>query len=57
MQREIDSLKADMDKEKSSQRSKLSRVLNSIGIATTLFVPGFTPKLIGAGISMASNFV
>ncbi|XP_058604769.1 guanylate-binding protein 1-like [Onychostoma macrolepis] len=57
MQSEIDSLKADMNKENSSQRSKLRQVLNSIGIATTMLAPGFTPKLIGVGISMASNFV
>ncbi|XP_052403554.1 guanylate-binding protein 1 [Carassius gibelio] len=57
MQSEINRLKADMDKEKSSQHSKFGQVLNCIGIATTALAPGFTPKLVGVGISMASNFV
>uniref|UniRef100_A0A671K1B9 Guanylate-binding protein 1-like n=1 Tax=Sinocyclocheilus anshuiensis TaxID=1608454 RepID=A0A671K1B9_9TELE len=56
MQSEINSLKADMDKEKSSQHSILGRVLNCIGTATTWLMPGFTPKLIGVGISLLSNF-
>ncbi|XP_073705193.1 guanylate-binding protein 2-like [Garra rufa] len=57
MQSEIDSLKAEMVKDKSSQPSKLGRALNCIGMATTLLAPGFTPKMIGVGISMVSNFV
>lgn len=57
MQSEINSLKAEMEKEKSSQPSKLGQALNRIGMATTLLAPGFPLKLIGVGISLASNFV
>ncbi|XP_016150671.1 guanylate-binding protein 1-like [Sinocyclocheilus grahami] len=56
IQSEINSLKADMNKEKSSQHSILGCVLNCIGTATTWLMPGFTPKLIGVGISLASNY-
>ncbi|RXN34793.1 guanylate-binding 1-like protein [Labeo rohita] len=47
MQSEINSLKAEMEKEKSSQPSKLGQALNRIGMATTLLAPGFPLKLIG----------
>ncbi|KAK2900652.1 hypothetical protein Q8A67_008767 [Cirrhinus molitorella] len=55
MQREIDSLKGDIAKQEPSQRSTVSKVLDGIGTAATLFLPGFVPKLAGVGLSLFSK--
>ncbi|XP_048066573.1 guanylate-binding protein 1-like [Megalobrama amblycephala] len=55
MQSEIDSLKADMNKEEMSQPSTTSKVLDVVGTAATLFLPGFVPKLAGFGLSLLSK--
>ncbi|XP_058604645.1 guanylate-binding protein 1-like [Onychostoma macrolepis] len=55
MQREIDSLKTDMNKQETSQPSTASKVLDGIGTAATLFLPGFVPKLAGIGLSLFSK--
>ncbi|KAA0718773.1 Guanylate-binding protein 6 GTP-binding protein 6 [Triplophysa tibetana] len=54
MQRDIDSLKADIKKEDASKPSTLSRVIDGIGTAATFVLPGFVPKAIGAGLSFIS---
>ncbi|XP_073705733.1 guanylate-binding protein 2 [Garra rufa] len=55
MQREIDSLKGDMNKQETSQRSTVSQVVDGIGTAASLFLPGFVPKLAGFGLSLISR--
>ncbi|XP_073692971.1 guanylate-binding protein 1-like [Garra rufa] len=55
MQREIDSLKGDMNKQETSQRSTVSKVVDGIGTAASLFLPGFIPKLAGFGLSLFSK--
>ncbi len=55
MQCEIDSLKTDMNKQETSQPSTVSKVLDGIGTAATLFLPGFVPKLAGVGLSWFSK--
>ncbi|KAK9979972.1 hypothetical protein ABG768_013374 [Culter alburnus] len=55
MQSEIDSLKADMNKEETSQPSTTSKVLDVVGTAATLFLPGFIPKVAGFGLSLLSK--
>ncbi|XP_059357404.1 guanylate-binding protein 1-like [Carassius carassius] len=55
MQREIDSLKSDMNKQETSQPSTVSRVMDGIGTAATLLLPGFIPKLAGVGLSLLSK--
>ncbi len=55
MQREIDSLKTDMNKQETSQPSTMSKVLDGIGTAATFFLPGFVPKLAGVGLSLFSK--
>ncbi|KAG1934977.1 guanylate-binding protein 1 isoform X1 [Pimephales promelas] len=55
MQREIDSLKADMNKQETSQPSTMSKVLDGIGTAAALFLPGFIPKAAGIGLSWLSK--
>lgn len=55
MQRDINRLKADITKEDESKPSTLSRVLDGIGTAATLVLPGFIPKVIGAGLSFFSR--
>ncbi|XP_050980226.1 guanylate-binding protein 1 isoform X1 [Labeo rohita] len=55
MQREIDSLKGDMNKQETSQRSTTSKVLDCVGTAASLLLPGFVPKAIGFGVSLLSK--
>lgn len=55
MQSEIDSLKADMNKQETSQPSTVSKVLDGIGTAAALFLPGFIPKAAGIGLSWLSK--
>ncbi|XP_067217981.1 guanylate-binding protein 1-like [Chanodichthys erythropterus] len=55
MQREIDSLKADMNKQETSQPSTMSKVVDGIGTAATLFLPGFIPKAAGVALSWLSK--
>ncbi|XP_067218606.1 guanylate-binding protein 1-like isoform X2 [Chanodichthys erythropterus] len=55
MQSEIDSLKADMNKQETSQPSMLSQVVDGIGTAATLFLPGFIPKVAGVALSWLSK--
>ncbi|ROJ35278.1 Guanylate-binding protein 1 [Anabarilius grahami] len=55
MQSEIDSLKADMNKQETSQPSTTSKVLDVVGTAATLFLPGFIPKVAGFGLSLLSK--
>ncbi|XP_052387402.1 guanylate-binding protein 1 [Carassius gibelio] len=55
MQREIESLKADMNKQETSQRSTLSKVVDGIGTAATFLLPGFIPKAVGLGMSWLSK--
>lgn len=56
MQREIDSLKNNIIKEDTSKPSTLSRVIDGIGTTAALVLPGFVPKVIGAGLSLLSRF-
>nr|XP_055059162.1 guanylate-binding protein 1 [Misgurnus anguillicaudatus] len=55
MQREIDSLKADMRREEVSQPSVFGTVLDTVGTAATMFLPGFVPKVAGMGLSFLSK--
>ncbi|XP_077078036.1 guanylate-binding protein 3 isoform X2 [Siphateles boraxobius] len=55
MQSEIESLKADMNKQETSQPSTTSKILDGIGTAATLFLPGFVPKVAGFGLSLLSK--
>ncbi|XP_043076971.1 guanylate-binding protein 1 [Puntigrus tetrazona] len=55
MKSEIDRLKSDMNKQETSQPSTISKVLDGIGTAATLFLPGFVPKLAGFGLSLVSK--
>ncbi|XP_051555404.1 guanylate-binding protein 1-like [Myxocyprinus asiaticus] len=55
MQREIESLKADISKDKESQPSIVSTVLDGMGTAATMFLPGFIPKAVGIGLSFLSK--
>ncbi|XP_016343808.1 guanylate-binding protein 1-like [Sinocyclocheilus anshuiensis] len=55
MQREVDSLKGDMNKQETSQRSTLSKVVDGIGTAATFLLPGFVPKAVGFGLSLLSK--
>ncbi|XP_051990667.1 guanylate-binding protein 1 [Xyrauchen texanus] len=55
MQREIDSLKADISKGKESEPSIVRNVLDGLGSAATMVLPGFIPKAIGVGLSFLSK--
>lgn len=55
MQREINSLKTDMNKQEESKPSTMRKVLDGIGTAATLFLPGFIPKAVGVGLSFLSR--
>ncbi|KAK7159589.1 hypothetical protein R3I94_005819 [Phoxinus phoxinus] len=55
MQSEIDSLKADMNKQETSQPSTMSKVLDGVGTAATFLLPGFVPKVAGIGLSWLSK--
>ncbi|KAL0201266.1 hypothetical protein M9458_004453, partial [Cirrhinus mrigala] len=55
MQREIDSLKGDMNKQEPSQRSTVSKVMDGVGTAAALLLPGFVPKVAGIGLSWLSK--
>ncbi|XP_051738799.1 guanylate-binding protein 1-like [Ctenopharyngodon idella] len=55
MQSEIDSLKTDMNKQETSQPSTTSKVMDIVGTAASLFLPGFVPKVAGFGLSLLSK--
>ncbi|XP_699217.3 guanylate-binding protein 3 [Danio rerio] len=55
MQKEINSLKTDMSKQEESKPSTMRKVLDGIGTAATLFLPGFIPKAAGIGLSFLSR--
>lgn len=55
MQREIESLKADISKDKESKPSTVSTVLDVMGTAAAMVLPGFIPKVIGTGLSFLSK--
>ncbi|XP_016385411.1 guanylate-binding protein 1-like [Sinocyclocheilus rhinocerous] len=57
MQREVDSLKGDMNKQETSQRSTLSKVVDGIGNMATFLLPGFVPKAVGFGLSLLSKLL
>ncbi|XP_072541476.1 guanylate-binding protein 1-like [Salminus brasiliensis] len=57
MQKEIDSLKREMEKDSESKQSTLSKVVESVGMAAGLFLPGFAAKAIGFGATLLSRFL
>ncbi|CAM4589258.1 unnamed protein product [Leuciscus chuanchicus] len=56
MQREIDSLKAEMNEQETSQPSTVSKVMDGIGTAAAFVLPGFIPKVAGMGLSLLSRW-
>ncbi|XP_036418328.1 guanylate-binding protein 1 [Colossoma macropomum] len=56
MQKEIESLKHEMKKEGESERSTFSKVVDTVGTAAALFLPGIVPKAIGLGASFLSKW-
>ncbi|KAI5092913.1 guanylate-binding protein 1 [Silurus meridionalis] len=57
MNKEIESLKEEMKSEDESNRSTLSKIVDGVGIAASLFLPGFIPKAAGFGISFLSRYI
>ncbi|GAA6099342.1 guanylate-binding protein 1 isoform X1, partial [Tachysurus ichikawai] len=55
MNREIESLKGEMKTEDESKRSTLSKVVDTLGTAATLFLPGIIPKVAGISASFLSR--
>ncbi|XP_060727505.1 guanylate-binding protein 1 isoform X2 [Tachysurus vachellii] len=55
MNREIESLKGEMKTEDESKRSTLSKVVDTLGTAATMFVPGIIPKAVGFVASLFSR--
>ncbi|KAK2868502.1 hypothetical protein Q7C36_000373 [Tachysurus vachellii] len=55
MNREIESLKGEMKTEDESKRSTLSTVVDTLGTAATLFLPGIIPKAAGIAASFLSR--
>lgn len=56
MKREIDNLKGEMKVEEESKRSTFSRVVDGVGTAAALFLPGIIPKIAGFAASFFSRF-
>ncbi|XP_034170571.2 guanylate-binding protein 1 isoform X2 [Pangasianodon hypophthalmus] len=57
MNKEIQSLKGEIKNEDESKRSTLSKVVDGVGTAATLFLPGIIPKLAGFAASLFSRFL
>ncbi|KAK2868498.1 hypothetical protein Q7C36_000369 [Tachysurus vachellii] len=57
MNSEIESLKGEMKTEDESKRSTLSKVVDTLGTAATMFLPGIIPKLAGIAASHVSKYL
>ncbi|GAA6103463.1 guanylate-binding protein 1 isoform X1 [Tachysurus ichikawai] len=57
MNREIESLKGEMKTEDESKRSTLSKVVDTLGTAATLFLPGIIPKVAGIAASHVLKYL
>ncbi|KAK2868500.1 hypothetical protein Q7C36_000371 [Tachysurus vachellii] len=55
MNREIERLKGEMKTEDESKQSTFSKVVDTLGTAATMFVPGFIPKAVGFVASLFSR--
>ncbi|MGL5621569.1 hypothetical protein [Cetobacterium sp.] len=55
MNKEIESLKEEMTSEDESNRSTLSKIVDGVGIAASLFLPGIIPKAAGFAASYLSR--
>ncbi|XP_058228756.1 guanylate-binding protein 1-like [Hemibagrus wyckioides] len=56
MSREIHNLKGEMKTEDESKRSTLSKVVDGVGMAASLFLPGIIPKAAGFAASYLSRY-
>ncbi|XP_026999054.2 guanylate-binding protein 1 isoform X2 [Tachysurus fulvidraco] len=56
MKKEIESLKSEMQTEDELKRSTLSTVVDTLGTAASLFLPGIIPKVAGMAASYLSRF-
>ncbi|XP_047018496.1 guanylate-binding protein 1 isoform X2 [Ictalurus punctatus] len=54
---EIESLKGEMKNDDESKRSTLGMVVDGVGIAASLFLPGIIPKAAGIAVSYLSRFL
>ncbi|KAF4076580.1 hypothetical protein AMELA_G00216810 [Ameiurus melas] len=57
MNKEIESLKGEMKNDDESKRSTLSQVVDGVGFAASLFLPGIIPKAAGFVASYLSRFL
>ncbi|XP_062843678.1 guanylate-binding protein 1-like [Trichomycterus rosablanca] len=57
MNKEIKSLRDEMKKDEESKPSTLQKVVDTAGMAASLFLPGIIPKAIGLGVSFLSRFL
>ncbi|XP_053342690.1 guanylate-binding protein 1-like [Clarias gariepinus] len=55
MNRQIEGLKGEMKKDNESNRSTFSKVVDGLGTAASLFLPGIIPKAVGAVASFFSR--
>lgn len=55
MNEEIASLKREARNEDESKQSTLSKVVDGLGTAAALFLPGFVPKVFGVAASFLSR--
>ncbi|XP_076837095.1 guanylate-binding protein 3-like [Brachyhypopomus gauderio] len=55
MNKEIEALKKEMKNNDDSKRSTLSKVVDTVGTAASLFLPGIIPKVLGIGASFLSR--
>lgn len=56
MNKEIENLNGEMRKDDESKRSTLSKIVDGVGMAASLFLPGIIPKAAGFAVSYLSRF-
>lgn len=57
MNKEIQSLKGEMEDDDKTKQTTLSKVVDAVGLAATLFLPGLIPKAAGMAASFLSRYL